>query len=122
MTTDTKLEIPDAETRARITRHHNDGASMYRARHSTDNPPVPMVPLPQHVRTELIPTVPREVGTETLRIGVGQRRVLVPLGPRPRPVVEEVPAAAVSAPPIEPVAPVTEQLLKRILRALGRKP
>lgn len=123
MHTDTRIERPTGDVLARIeASRRNDGTTHYRARHSTDNPPVPMVPLPQHVRTELIPAVPREVGAETVQIPVGHVRVRVPLSREAPVAVEEVPAAAVSAPLTEPLAPVTNRVLERILRALRRKP
>lgn len=127
MHTDTRIERPTDDVLARIeASRRNDGTTHYRARHSTDNPPVPMVPLPQHVRTELIPAVPRELGAETQRIQVGNLRVRVPLSRETPTTAEGVPAAAVSAPPAEPVAEqpleaVTVGLLERILRALRRK-
>jgi hypothetical protein len=122
MNTDTRILRP-AELASRLERHRNTG-SHYAPRHDADNPPKLRAPLPQHVRTQVIERVPSEVGTETRRIDVGQARVQVPVPPR-TPVVEEVPAAAVPAPPIEltaePLAPVTAGVLMRIwmkLRAM----
>lgn len=120
--TDTRIYRP-AEVVSKLGVQQNDGGKNYTARHSTENPPAKVSPLPQHVRTELIPVVPPEIGETTRRIAVPQLLVQVPLEPRPV-VPAAVPAAAVPAPP-EPVAPVTNALLERVLRGLRglrRKP
>jgi hypothetical protein len=105
--TDTRFVIPDEETRSGIGRYHNGRADHYQARHFTDEHAVFTPAVGRHhvddSRTRLIPPV--------------AFKAQVPLPPRP--VVPEVvphgPSALLTP---EPTAPVTNDLLKRILRSL----
>jgi hypothetical protein len=105
--TDTRFVIPDPETRSRIERHHNNGEHIYRGRHSTDTHAVFTPRVGRHhvddSLTKLIPPI--------------KFQAAVPLPARPE-VRVEVPAAAVSAPPLEPTAPISNNLLERVLRRL----
>jgi hypothetical protein len=111
MHTDTRIERPTEDVLARMEKNRNDAATSYRARHAhkpgpaAENAAKARVSdyLPNHEKTELIPAV--------------KLQALVPLPARPE-VRVEVPAAVVSAPSVEPAAPIKDTLLKWILRGL----
>jgi hypothetical protein len=105
--TDTRFVIPDAETRSRAGRHHNNAETIYKGRHSTDT------------RAAFTPGVGRHHVDDSLTKLIPPIRFTasVPLPARPE-VRVEVPAAAVPVPAIEPVAPVTVGVLERVLRGL----
>lgn len=98
------VQTPEIREHLRLQQQHNAGRH-YVARHSTENPPRPVLPLPDHVRTTILAAVPRAARP----VEVGLARVAVPLPPRPAvPVLET----------LEPVAEVTCGLLERILKRL----
>lgn len=116
MHTDTRVERPTEDVLASLEKARNDGSTSYRARHrhkpgpAGDGAATARVSyLPVHERTELIPAVK-----------VTEFKAVVPLPPRPSAPdltsVQPVPVAM----PSEPVAPISDNLLERVLRGLRK--